>query len=379
MRKLCGRVGFLSLFLFLISVPAGRMALLRPTPAMAAESAAAAWKDTIAAAKKEGTVVVYTSASGVAVRQGLVNKMKELFGINMEVVVAPGDELTQKILTERQRGLNYADAFIAGTQIIGSQYAGVFSPLDKFLILPEATDPKTWPNGKLPYIDKNKLSLALTGAYWSYILVNTNMVKPGELRAYADLVNPKWKGKLIMFDPSGGGAASYWVNFMMKLMGPEKGEKYLRQLATQQDLVLTKDARLQGEWVARGKYPVAIAASMGVVTPLLKAGAPVSWVRMSEGGLVHPSASVFGIVDKAPHPNAAKVLANWLLTAEGQYVFSQAFGQPAIRLGVSTEGLDPFVVPKPDEKAFRVDDKFILETETKGRELGREIFGSLLR
>ncbi len=372
---------FLALFLPMRSASLPRA--VQPALATASEPAKASWRekwnDTTAAAKKEGAVVVYSSASGVAVRQALVSKVKELFGINMEVVVAPGDQLTQKIITERQRGLNFADAFIAGTQIVTPTYAGIFTPADRALILPDASDPKAWPEGKLPFIDKNKLTLALTGAYWSYILVNTDLVKPGELKSYADLVNPKWKGKLIMFDPAGGGAASYWVYFMTKLMGQEKGERFLRQLASQQDLMLTKDARLQGEWVARGKYPVAIAASMGVVTPLLKAKAPVSWVRMSEGGLVHPSASVFGLVDKAPHPNAAMVLFNWLLTPEGQHVFSQAFGQPATRLGVSTEGLDPFNVPRPEEKAFRIDEKFILEVEAKGRGLGKEIFGHLLQ
>ena len=379
---------FLWLFLLMLVLPPENafllplVQLIQPTTTLAAEPAGPAWKDkwneTLAAAKKEGAVMLYTS-SGVAVRQALVPKAKELFGLNMDVIVAKSDELTQKIMTERQRSLYYADVFIAGTQIIMSPLSGILSPLHDSLILPEATDPKAWPNGQLPFLDKNRLGLSLTGAYWSYILVNTDMVKEGELKSYADLVNPKWKGKMIMFDPSGGGAAVYWVNFVLKVMGQEKGEKFLRQLATQQDLVLTKDARLQGEWVARGKYPIAIAPSMGAVTPLLKAGAPIAWVRVREGGLVHPSGSVFAFVDKRPHPNAAKVILNWLLTADGQQLFSKAFGQPATRLGIPTEGIDPFTVPKADEKVYRLDEKFIADVETNGREFGRKYFGHLLQ
>src|SRR3990172_821232 len=80
--------------------------IIQPTTALAAGPADTAWKDkwndTLAAAKKEGAVVLYTS-SGVAVRQALVPKAKELFGLNMDVIVAKSDELTQKIMTERRR------------------------------------------------------------------------------------------------------------------------------------------------------------------------------------------------------------------------------------------------------------------------------------
>lgn len=375
---------FLATWLILFRLSAGAVPLLPlllpPVPAQAAEPAKATWREkwqeTVTAAKKEGNIVVYTSSLGPDVRLALVTKIRDLFGINVDVVAVPSDQLTQKILTERQRRLYFADAAILGTQILSHINSGMLVPLQDALLIPEASDPKAWPNGKLPYIDKNGFTLALTNAYWSYILVNTAMVKAGELKSYADLIQPKWKGKIVLSDPSVGGTGVNWTTFMMRIMGPEKGEKYLRQLTTQ-DLMLTRDTRLVGEWVARGKYPVGIGPSMGTVTPLLKAGAPIAWVRMSEGGLAHPGTSVFVLMDKAPHPHAAKVFFNWLLTAEGQTIFSQAFGQPATRLGVSTEGLDPFTVPKPDEKVFRVDERFIIDVETKGRELGKEIFGHL--
>lgn len=340
----------------------------------------AKWETVLANARKEGTVSVYTSVAGPSIREALLPVLQNKFGITMELVVGKSDEVTQKIMTERQRGLYLADAHIAGTQMVTTYKSpsSVLSPLEDALLLPEVSDPNAWTDGKLPFLDKDKQTLALTGAYWSYILVNTDLVKEGEIKSYRDLALPKWRGKMIMFDPSIGGAGVYWVMFVRKVMGAEEGDKFLRQLTTL-DLIVTRDARLQGEWVARGKNSVAIGPSMGVVTPLLKAGAPISWIRVEEGGLIHPSGSVFGLADKAPHPNAAKVLFNWLLTTEGQRIFSQAFGQPAMRSGVPAEGIDPFTIPRPGEKVFLIDENLIIETETKGRETGREIFGHLLK
>ena len=101
---------------------------------------------------------------------------------------------------------------------------------------------------------------------------------------------------------------------------------------------------------------------------------------MREGGLVHPAGSVFGLINKAPHPNATKVLLNWLLTSEGQHLFSQAFGQPAIRFGVSSEGIDPFTVYRHGEKALWVDAKYMEEELTnKGQETSKAIFGHLVK
>ncbi len=336
------------------------------------------WETILANARKEGTVVVYTSVAGPAIREAIQPVVQKKFGFTMELVVGKSDEVTQKIMTERQRGLFLADAHIAGTQMLVSyKNPNVLAPLDEALFLPEATDPQAWADGKLPFLDKDKYTLALTGAYWTYILVNTDMVKEGEIKSYKDLVLPQWKGKMIMFDPTIGGAGVNWMMFVRKVMGVEEGEKYLRQLANTQDLMLTRDARLQGEWVAKGKYPVAIAPSTAVITPLFKAGAPVAWAKISDGGLMHPSGSVFGLADKPPHPNAAKVLFNWLLTAEGQRLFSDAYGQPPLRKGIPAESV--LLIPGPGDKVFLADETFILETESKGKEIAQDIFGQLLK
>ncbi len=357
-------------------VPATQAGPVKPEPAQAGWEKK--WNDTLTAAKGEGTIVLYSSVAGPSLREEILPTLKSKFGINMELVIGKSDELTQKVFTERQRGLYFADAFLTGTQIVtGYKDGGLLAPMESTLILPEAIDPSAWPEGKLPFIDKDNVTLAINRAYYSYILVNTDMVK-GEPKSYKDLVQPQWKGKMVMLDPRMGGGGVYWLIFMLKLMGNDEGTKFLRQVAGQ-NLELTRDSRLQGEWVARGKYALGIAPSMIVVTPMARAGAPIAWVRVSEGGLVHPGGSVFGLATRAEHPNAAKVLFNWLLTAEGQSMFSKALGQPASRLGISTEDIDPFAIPKPGEKVIWVDEDFIKDVEARGRTLGEEVFGPLSR
>ncbi len=385
-RLACWFVSLLSVMglVFASCAPQGNTAA-SPTPAAIGKNTPAPaqdkWNTTLSQARKEGTVLVYASDAGPAVKDAVAPVFKERFGITLETVTGIPNELVQKVLTESQRGLYLVDAHITGNSMLTNYKPnGLLDPLPDGLMLPEATDPSAWPGGKLPFADQDKFAFDLTGAYFSYILVNTDLVKPGDLKSYKDLVDPKWKSKLIMMDPTVPGGAVNWMMFILKMaMGPDEGQKFLRQLAQQQEPVVTRDPRLISEWVSRGKYPVAIAPALGGVTPLLRAGAPIAWVRMEEGGLVHPGGSLFGLAKNAPHPNAARVLFNWLLTADGQRVFSKDFGQPALRLGVSTEGIEPFTVVRPGEKVFYANEEFLLEVQTKGPQTGTEIFGPLLK
>ncbi len=361
------------------SPPSSGAGTTPPAKAPTSAAATAKWDETLAAAKKEGSVTVYASDSGPSIKDIVAPAFKDKFGITIDVLTARADELAQKIQTERQRGLYLPDVHITGNSMLTNYKPnGLVDPLQSALILPEATDPSAWPKNTLPWVDRDKFCIDLTGAYFSYILINTDLVKPGDLKSYKDLLQPRWQGKIIMMDPTVPGGAVNWMMFILRMALPQDGEQFLQQLA-QPDLMLTRDPRLTAEWASRGKYSIAIAPGTGAVTPLFRAGAPISWTRMEEGGLVHPSSSVLGLANQAPHPNAARVLVNWLLTAEGQRLFSQGFGQPAMRLGVSTEGIDPFTVVKPGEKVFYADEDFFIEVQTAGPKIGQKLFGHLLK
>ncbi len=140
----------------------------------------------------------------------------------------------------------------------------------------------------------------------------------------------------------------------------EQAKDYLSQLIKKQDAVIQKDPRLLMEWVAKGKYPISLGAHSDIAVQFIKVGAPLDVAHTKEG--IFTSAGYGGIAlpTKIPHPNAAKLLVNWLLTNEGQKVVSQSFGSPSRRLDVSKEGINPIKFPQPGQKVFTENEEDIL-------------------
>ncbi len=190
------------------------------TKAAPDQAASSEWEKTVAEARKEGRVVVYASVAGPGVREAISPVLREKFGIELEVIGAPVSELRQRVVAERQRGLYLADVHTSGPDSMAFYKKNdALVLLEKALILPEVKDPAAWPGGKLPFTDKEGFGLPLTGAYWSYIAVNTDVIKPGDIKFFKDLIEPKWKGKMVMYDPSLGGVASNFIILMLKLIG----------------------------------------------------------------------------------------------------------------------------------------------------------------
>lgn len=332
------------------------------------------WEQLVANARKEGKVVVYGNI-GPLLKKNLYEGFKGRFGIEVEFIVGRPPEVATRYLQERTANLRMADFFIAGqtTTTTLLKPKGVLRQLRPQLVLPEVLDPKAWPLGKLPFLDKEELSLALISYYQTSVVVNTDLVKEREVRTYQDFLNPKWKGKIILYDPTMPGAGGTWVAFtMLKAMGREAGEKLMRQLV-KQDPVITRDARLHAEGVARGKYAIGIGADNQAVADFIGVGTPIAWARMQEGGIVVGGTFVAALPDNPAHPNAAVLLLNWILSKEGQQLVSQAAGEPARRVDVPRSGLLPGVVPQPGDRVEWVDEEFIL-TEPTFYPLSKEIF-----
>jgi iron(III) transport system substrate-binding protein len=165
------------------------------------------------------------------------------------------------------------------------------------------------------------------------IWYNTSQVKAEEVTTYDDLLNPKWKGKIGMWDPREGGAAAGKWAFLWQL----KGEAYLKKLAEQVSLIST-DRRLVADSLAKAKVSITIGPTYYSFVSYIKAGLPIkpfppfregTYVSVGNGGPV--------VIKNSPHPNAATVLINWLLSREGQELYSRAHGQATRRLDVDTK------------------------------------------
>ncbi len=337
------------------------------------------WDQLVSAAKKEGRVVLYGEI-GPELRAAISEAFQKKFGIEMDVVSAKTGEIAQRFLKEDQANVAIADALMTGqtTTLVDVKPKGVLAPIPPLVVLPEVTDPKVWKEGRVPYLDADKTAVALIASYRTFLVLNTEMVSDNEIQSYQDILDPKWKGKIIMRDPTLGGSSATWVSFMStKVLGMEEGAKFLRRFA-QQEPVITRDDRILVESVAKKKYPLGLGPSSQLVPEFQKVGAPVQWAKVKEGGIVVAGAAVISVPQRPAHPNASAVLVNWLLTKEGQTAFVKGYGQPSRRADVSSEGMDPSLFVPQGEKMNSVDEEQIYQ-EGKLMAFSKEVFGPLMK
>lgn len=347
-------------------------------PNQAGESAdKSAWDKTVAAAKKEGKLVIYAELDPDT-RQALTSVFGKKFGIQLEFVAGKSAEISKRYLSERGAGLHLVDVFHmgAGTAVNFMKPQKAFVPLEPFLLLPEVKEKSAYLFGEVPYLDKERMALALIAPYTSYMAVNTTTVKDGELKSYKDLLNPKWKGKVILYDPAIPSAAAGWAAFMIgKAYGLEEGTNFLKAFAATEP-VMIKDVRQQVEWVARGKYAIGVGAQHAEISNFKMLGLPIFMQRFVEGGNINPASAFIERPANPPHPNAATVYLNWVLTDEGQKTVAEGMSSPPIRKGITVKGIDPMKIVKPGEKVFFTDEEFY-HLQGKAIELAKKIFAAL--
>ncbi len=338
------------------------------------------WEATLAAAKKEGKVVIYATI-GQVVRESLTEAFKKQYGIDLEFLVGRGAEIGTKLMRERGAGLYLADAYMGGpTSLLNDiRPTGALEPVRPLLVLPEVTDEKAYFRGKLPFIDKGDLVFQLMLSVVPYTgLVNADMVKEGELNSYFDLLQPKWKGKLAINDPTtaGRGETFFSRTAYMKTLDA----KFWSDLLKQQEPVITRDERGQVEWVAKGKYPIGWATDDNTIMVFKQAQAPIREIRFKEDPIPLVSASEnLALLTNPPNKNARKVFVNWLLTKEGQTVYARATDRQGVRLDAPTDHLAPDLVRKPDVEYFNNDsEEFIVWRGTEGNKQAKQIFGPYL-
>ncbi|HKA34031.1 MAG TPA: extracellular solute-binding protein [Candidatus Binatia bacterium] len=297
------------------------------------------WERVVELGRKEGKVVISIPATS-ELRQALEDGFKKRYGINLESVPARGTTVTRRIVDETKAGISYFDIHIGGSESIvtGLLSENVLEPVEPNFILPQVKDPKQWWGGHI-WIDNAKKYIYAFQAYQTESLWhNTDLVKAEEIRSFDDLLQPKWQGKIAILDPrTPGSGASMW-----SYLRAAKGEEYLKKLVAQK-LQVGRDQRLLSENLAKGKSSVVIGVTYYSLAPFIKAGLPVKPLpNPREGVYVSGGSGHLTIIKNPPHPNAAKVFANWLLGKEGQEVFSQAIGQATRRLDVDTRGLKAY-------------------------------------
>lgn len=345
-----------------------------PVATIEAEGWQLEWESTLTLARKEGRVVIYSSGKPET-RNAFENEFKKKTGIVLEFLAGRPPELVQKILSEQRGGLFIPDLYLSGTTT-AFQFLKPKGMLkynwENLLFLPEVIDPRVWWEGKLPWVDKERTFIHFTASPSMSYYRNTNLVSTGEITSFKNFLNPKWKGRIVINDPSAGSGGTntlfHIARFVLDL-------DYIKELAKQEPMIL-RDERLQLEWVARGKYAISIGAPQPLFAEeLQKLGLPLAALLLEEGTYITRDGGQVTMLNDAPHPNAAKIFLNWILTREAQTVYSRKDLYQSARLDVLTDHLPEYMKRKEGVPYLRMDTEEIANESYKYREKFAKIFG----
>ncbi len=311
------------------------------SPSVPLSSSGASWDQVVQAARGEGQVVVL-GPPGSDVKEGLTAAFERAYpGVRVEYSGMTGSQLTPKLLNERQAAQYRSDVYISGTTTVIEDLipAHAVQPIKPFLVGPDDSDPGKWLGGKFDFADAsgehNLVFTALVKAPFAY---NPGLLTAEEIKTYKALLDPKWKGKLAMRDPRAAGPGLATVTFFY--VAPGLGKDFVSQLLSS-GLVLSNDDRQLMDWVARGQYAVAIAPEETTATEMKKKGITTLELfdpaRIQEGAYLTAGFGSLAVIDRAPHPNAAKLYLNFLLSREGQLEWSKASGYFSRRLDVGSD------------------------------------------
>jgi iron(III) transport system substrate-binding protein len=342
------------------AAPAARSSPVAGAPAQPAAPAPAPdtsrlptdWDALVAAARQEGRVVVY-GPPGQEYRAALVDGFQRAYpGITVDAIFVNPTERLSRLAAERAAGRYLADVWIGGTnpavtQVKDAKYS---VPLQPALVLPEVVDPAAWLDQHLWWSDSAEpyTNLMFQGSSQAFVAINTRLVNADEITSYWDLLAPKWKGKIVANDIRRPGPGGVPTRFIYK--SPDLGPTFLTRLFSEMDVMLTADPRQLVDWLAQGTYAIGIFMAGRDILVGARQGLPIDVVmpeRFKEGSSLGPGNGSMVLLDQAPHPNAAKLYVNWLLSREGQRVWQEAIDEPSLRVDIPKEGLAPSAVPKP--------------------------------
>jgi len=316
---------------------------------------AAEWEKTVAAAKKEGQIVII-GPTGVDTRDALtLGFQKKYPGIRVDYNGMSGSQVAPKLLPEFTAGLFRTDLIIHGTATALNSLipANALVPIQPYLVGPESQNLAKWKGGKLDFSDNSeKYNLVFGNRVQVAFVYNRDMVPAGKIKSWKDFLNPEWKGKIAMLNPGRAGAGQAWVTFWyFKESG--LGKNFIRHLFTAQNVSLSNEERQLFDSVARGRYPIAIGPSATVGFELKNKGLPIELfgsAALQEGGVLTASNGTFMVPRNVPHANALRVYLDYLLSREGQQEWSKATGLTSRRRDVLNDHIPEVLVPKEGAK-----------------------------
>ena len=305
----------------------------------------AEWDELVAAAQREGKVELILSGQVPMRLRTVMPAFEKKYGVRVNFQTGGGSAHGERIVAERRLGRFTIDIWLGGqnTPVVYLLPINALAPVAELLVDPEVKDPSLWFNGRHYYTDVEGRYIFTWGAAPSHtISYNTKLVDPAELKSWADVLNPKWQGKIVSWSPAAQSTAA--TSAALYLL-PQVGEQWFRRYVTEMKPTFVTDARQGAEWVALGRFPIGLFGLNTQAESLKDQGLPISDYlphALAEGEILSASAGNIMMLDRAPNPNAAKLFINWALSREGQALFIKAAEKTdTLRRDVSNDVIEP--------------------------------------
>jgi iron(III) transport system substrate-binding protein len=271
----------------------------------------------IEAAKKEGKVVVYGSLESDTT-DTITKSFTQKTGLAVEYWRASATKVMDRAMSEYRANKPLFDIILTNDnpmQIMQKQ--GIFAKYDS----PSARD---FPKDAVdPNLGPRYRNVVIGTVY------NTNLIKPADApKTLEDLVKPQYRGKLVMPDPTQHTTTTQWVASLWKVLGKEKADKFIRDLAAMKP-IFVESLLPAAERVASGETPVAI-TYVKYVYIYGKKGVPLDYSRL---GKFMGDGHYLALNNKAPHANAGKAFIDYFLDDESMTLMAK-LGEFVNRKGV---------------------------------------------
>ena len=271
----------------------------------------------IEAAKKEGKVVAYGSLESDTM-DSILQAFQKKFGVEVEYWRASATKVMDRAMSEFRAGKPLADVIVTADNVMRlMQQQGFFQKYES----PTNSD-----------FPKDVIDAALGPRYRNVVIgvvYNKSALKPAEFpKSLEDLAKPQYKGKIVMPDPTQHTTTTQWLASLYKIMGKEKSEKFMRDLAANKP-VWVESLLPAAERVASGEFPIAI-TYVKYAYIHGKKGAPVDYVRAAK---LIGDGSYIALGNKAPHVNAGKAFIDYFLDDDSMNMMAK-LGEFVNRKGV---------------------------------------------
>ena len=301
------------------------------------------------AAEKEGRLVIY-GPKGIDQQRLYTDVFQQTFP-KIKINYTPGriSEIISRIMAEQRAGIRQADLVLGGTDILLGTLKdkGFLQPIRPILISPEVLDTSAWFKRKLWFADTEDKFVAMWRAVpYTAACINTNLIKANELKSYWDLLNPKWKGKIVSQDLRIGSARNQMYAIYVR---GDLGPKYLTRLYSEMDITISRSLPQISDWIAADKFAIALGGIE--CQDMTGKGLPVTRIHLEGLAAVGAGTDPAAFLASAPHINAAKIFLNWILSREGQNQFQTLTRENSLRVDIPKEGIvDPFFILDPNRE-----------------------------